>query len=398
MTDESTTPSSEESAAAATRTQTDDVIIPSLGLRDDVQVIESITSGEEEMPRVLFTRQRALVFGLFVLSALAFLYFVLPKITGLRDTWDRLGDGDPWWLGVALACEVLSFAGYVILFRTVFVRGHDRIDLRASYQITMAGLAATRLFAAAGAGGVALTAWALRRSGLEARVVACRMIAFLVLLYIVYLGALVIDGIGLRTGIFPGESPFAITVVPAIFGAVLIAIILALSFLPEDIERRLERSAQGSSRAARWFAKAVTIPASVASGVRTALAIVRSRNPGALGAVVWWAFDIAVLWACLNAFGDPPTVPVVVMAYFVGMLGNTLPLPGGIGGVDGGMIGALIALGVSSGLAVVGVLVYRIFSFWLPTVPGAIAYLQLRRTVQRWRNEPAQEAAVGVGV
>jgi uncharacterized protein (TIRG00374 family) len=139
---------------------------------------------------------------------------------------------------------------------------------------------------------------------------------------------------------------------------------------------------------ARWIARAVTVPASVASGVRTALAIVRSRNPGGLGAIAWWGFDIAVLWACLNAFGEPPTVPVVVMAYFVGMLGNTLPLPGGIGGVDGGMIGALIALGVSSGLAVVGVLVYRIFSFWLPTIPGAIAYLQLRRTVQRWRSEP----------
>jgi uncharacterized protein (TIRG00374 family) len=397
MTDESVTPGSEATrdARVASSTEADDVIVPSLGLRDDVQVLESLSSADEEMPRVLFTRQRALVFGLFVISALAFLYFVLPKITGLKDTWDRLGDGDPWWLGVAFACELLSFAGYVVLFRTVFIRGHDRIDWRASYQITMAGLAATRLFAAAGAGGVALTAWALRRSGLEARIVACRMIAFLVLLYIVYLGALVIDGIGLRTGLLPGSSPFAITVIPAIFGGVLIVVILALSFLPEDIERRLERSAQGSSRAARWIAKAVTVPASVASGVRTALAIVRSRNPGALGAIAWWGFDIAVLWACLNAFGEPPTVPVVVMAYFVGMLGNTLPLPGGIGGVDGGMIGALIALGVSSGLAVVAVLVYRIFSFWLPTIPGAIAYLQLRRTVQRWRREPAQTVAAG---
>jgi uncharacterized membrane protein YbhN (UPF0104 family) len=230
MTDERITPGVEETRdpAVATSTEADDVIVPSLGLRDDVQVIESLSSADEEMPRVLFTRRSALLFGLFVLSALAFLYFVLPKITGLRDTWDRLGDGDPWWLGVAFACELLSFAGYVVLFRTVFIRGHERIDWRASYQITMAGLAATRLFAAAGAGGVALTAWALRRSGLEARVVACRMIAFLTLLYIVYLGAMVIDGICLRTGLFPGEGPFAITIVPAIFAGALILIILAL--------------------------------------------------------------------------------------------------------------------------------------------------------------------------
>ena len=75
------------------------------------------------------------------------------------------------------------------------------------------------------------------------------------------------------------------------------------------------------------------------------------------------------------------------MAYFVGMLGNLLPLPGGVGGVDGGMIGALIAFGVDGGLAVVAVLTYRAFAFWLPTIPGAIAYFQLRRTVARWREE-----------
>jgi uncharacterized protein (TIRG00374 family) len=398
MSDETPTQSPDEEVRekrASTITHADDVIVPSLGVRDDFQVVDGVLGHDEEMPRVLFTRQRALVFGLFVLSALAFLYFVLPKIAGLSKTWDRLDDGDPWWLGVALGCEVLSFAGYVLLFRTVFVRGESRIDMRASYQITMAGLAATRLFAAAGAGGVALTAWALRRSGLEARIVACRMIAFLTLLYIVYMAALVIDGIGLRTGILPGSGPFAITVIPAIFGGSVIVVILALSFLPEDIERRLERRAQGPSRASPWMARAVTVPASVASGVRTALAIVRSRDPGGLGAIAWWGFDIAVLWSCFKAFGEPPPVPVVVMAYFVGMLGNTLPLPGGIGGVDGGMIGAFIAFDVSGGLAVVAVLVYRIFSFWLPTIPGAIAYLQLRRTVQRWRTEPAQTAAAG---
>jgi uncharacterized protein (TIRG00374 family) len=108
-----------------------------------------------------------------------------------------------------------------------------------------------------------------------------------------------------------------------------------------------------------------------------------------LGVVVWWGFDIAVLWACLHAFGLSPPKGVIIMSYFLGMLGNTLPLPGGIGGVDGGMIGALTAFGVSVEGAVVAVLAYRAFAFWLPTLPGAVAYLQLRKTVQRWREEPA---------
>ncbi len=84
---------------------------------------------------------------------------------------------------------------------------------------------------------------------------------------------------------------------------------------------------------------------------------------------------------------------MIVVAYFVGMLGNMLPLPGGIGGVDGGMIGAFAAFDVDFGYATVAVLTYRAFAFWLPTVPGAIAYLQLRRTVAGWAEERRSEDA-----
>jgi uncharacterized protein (TIRG00374 family) len=100
-----------------------------------------------------------------------------------------------------------------------------------------------------------------------------------------------------------------------------------------------------------------------------------------------------VLWACFNAFGVAPEPAVLVVAFFVGMLANTLPLPGGIGGVDGGMIGALIAFGVDPGLSVLAVLAYRGFAFWLPIVPGVLAYVGLRRTVARWEATPAPAAA-----
>ena len=136
----------------------------------------------------------------------------------------------------------------------------------------------------------------------------------------------------------------------------------------------------GTGRGARIMAKVVTIPASAATGVRMAIDLVRNREWGVLGAVAWWGFDIATLWACFHAYGpDPPPFAVIVLAYFVGMLGNALPLPGGIGGVDGGMIGAFAAFGVSSDYAISAVLTYRAFAFWLPTLPGAIAYFQLRR-------------------
>ena len=77
------------------------------------------------------------------------------------------------------------------------------------------------------------------------------------------------------------------------------------------------------------------------------------------------------------------------MGYYVGTLANALPLPGGVGGVEGGMIGAFLAFGVNGSLTVLAVLAYRTISYWLPTIPGVIAYVQLRHTVGRWRSQPA---------
>jgi uncharacterized membrane protein YbhN (UPF0104 family) len=344
-------------------------------------------AAEEEMPRVLLTRRQVIAFALFVLLGIGFLYFVLPNLAGVGTTVRHLEGGDRWWVAVGVVLEVLSFAGYVVLFRSVLVRGQPRVGWRESYQITMAGLAATRLFATAGAGGVALTAWALRRSGMEPRLVACRMVAFFVLLYVVYAGSLLIDGLGLGSGLFPGGGSFALTIVPAIVAVVLFAAAGAMALLPDDIERRLARLAPGTGRVAHLVARAATAPALAASGVRTAIEVIRSRDPRLLGALAWWGFDMSVLWAMFHAFGSAPPFTVIWMSYFLGTLGNLLPLPGGLGGVEGGMIGAFAAFGVDFNLALLAVLSYRAISFWLPTLPGAVAYLQLRRTVARWKDE-----------
>jgi putative heme transporter len=344
------------------------------------------TGNTEEMPRIRLTRRSLVASIVFVVSVVAFLYFVLPKLLGLRDTWNRLQHGNVWWLALGAVLEGLSFLGYVVLFRGVFIRGETRIGWRASYEITMAGLAATRLFASAGAGGIALTAWALRRSGMEPRVVACRMVAFMAILYAVFMGSLVFFGLGLYFGVFAGQASFALTVVPAIFGAGVIGLFLVVSLVPGDFDRLVARWTHGG-RIGRLIQRVAALPAAAASGVRTAIHLVRERDLSLLGGIGWWGFDLSVLWACFHAFGGAPPTAVIVMSYFIGQLGNVLPLPGGIGGVDGAMIGAFSAFGISPALAVVSVLAYRAFAFWLPTFPGAVAYLQLRRTVQHWRDD-----------
>jgi uncharacterized protein (TIRG00374 family) len=172
---------------------------------------------------------------------------------------------------------------------------------------------------------------------------------------------------------------------------------LAIALVPGDLERRLDRYKPANPRLARITRRLATGPASLSGGVRFAISKVRRPDAAMIGTLTWWGFNIAVLYAAFRAFGDAPPLAVLIMGYFVGLLGNLLPLPGGIGGVDGGMIGAFAAFGVDSGLALVAVLVYRLFAFWLPTIPGAIAYFQLRGIVHRWTAQRAGEKAANPG-
>ena len=330
--------------------------------------------------------RRKIVFGaLFITAALVGLYFLVPKLTGLNQTWGRLEKGDPVWLAVAAGFELVSIVGYAVLFRTVFARGVSRLSWRASIEIPLAGIAAIRLLAAAGAGGVAVTVWALRRAGMAPRVIACRLAANYSIQYSLYLLAMVVCGFGLWSGAFSGGGPTALTLIPAILSAVALVLGAAMGLVPGDFERRLEHLSHRSGRIGRLATRFATLPATLGSGVRTAIGLIRDRHWGLLGAVAYWAFDIACLGASFKAFGTVVPVAVLVMGYFLGTLGSLLPLPGGIGGVEGGMIGAFAAFGEPAGRAVIAVLAYRAISFWLPTLPGIGGYVTLRSTVRGWR-------------
>jgi uncharacterized protein (TIRG00374 family) len=350
-----------------------------------------ITDSHPVAPTGPITRRNMVFAVLFILAAVVGLYFLVPKLAGLNQTWGQLERGNPWWLAVAAGFEFLSVASYAVLFRTVFSRGHSRLSWRASIEIPLAGIAAIRLLAAAGAGGVAVTVWALRRAGMEPRVIACRIAATYSIQYSLYLLALVVFGLGLWAGVFAGQGPTALTLLPAILSAVALGLGAAMGLVPGDFERRLEHLSRRKGRIGRLAARFATLPATLGSGVRTALGLIRERRVGLLGAVGYWAFDIAVLGVCFRAFGTVVPVAVVVMGYFLGTLGSLLPLPGGIGGVEGGMIGAFAAFGVSPDRAVIAVLAYRAISFWLPTLPGVGGYVTLRSTVRTWRDADTEQ-------
>ena len=344
---------------------------------------------------LLSNRRELVTMGLVFVLAVTAIYFVFPMAVGLEDALERLGEATWYWIVVAVLFNVGAFAAYVALFRGILGgRTHDelhrRLDVKASYEITMAGLAATRLFSAAGAGGIVLTYWALRKAGMPRRRSACRMVAFLVLTYSVYLGALVLFGVLLRTGVLPGRAPVGGTIVPAAVAGGAIALLGLVALIPGDLERRLG-AVTGDGRAARIARRLATAPATLATGVRIALDYVGHPSRGALaiaGAVGFWAGNIGVLWASFEAFGGDVPFAVLVQGFFLGMAANLIPSPaGGVGSVDAGMIGAFVLFGVDKEIVFPAVLTYRVIAFWLPIPPGIVAYFQLRHTVAGWEEE-----------
>jgi uncharacterized protein (TIRG00374 family) len=279
-----------------------------------------------------------------------------------------------------VALEACSYAAYAWLVAALSAAGGVTLGIRRSLQITLAATAATRLLAAGGAGGIAVTSWALSRAGHGAAGAARQVSAQLVTTYGVFMAAVIGFGTALALA---GEEPL-LSAFPAILAALTVALFAVAIQAPDWIAGRL-------GTGSRWRRRLLAAPQAMADGTRFAVELLRRREPGLLGPVVWWAFDIATLWACFHAFGGSPPVAVVVVAYFVGQVGNTLPLPGGVGGVEGGLIGALVAFGVDGGLALVAVLAYRAFSFWLPTIPGIIAYLRLTQIVRGWGNEDDED-------
>jgi len=183
-------------------------------------------------------RHRRAVTGVFAaLVAVGFVYYVVPRIVGLGPTLKLLRRGDVWWLALGVLLEALSLLGETVLFRGVFRRPGNRIGWRASYQITMAGTAATKVVATAGAGGIALTVWALDGYGLSGTEVANGMVCFEILTYAVYMGAMAIAGFGLWFGLFTGSAPVGVTLVPAVVAVAVIVIVVSMLFVDEPAEK-----------------------------------------------------------------------------------------------------------------------------------------------------------------
>jgi uncharacterized membrane protein YbhN (UPF0104 family) len=302
------------------------------------------------------------VLGVLIVGAVV----ALPGLGELRD---RLSGADPALIVLALVLELGSCLAFVAAFRGVFSR---RLSWRFSYEVGMAEQAANVLLPTGGAGGLALGAWALRRIGMPAERIGRRTVAFFLLTSTVNFAAVVVAGAGLALGILPGEVSLAVAGVPALLAAVALA---AIALSPRLLG---DRQASADGRIARLLASGRGY---LSAGVRDALRLLASGRPLVIGgALGYMALDVLALAAVFAAFGGgAPELGTFILAYAVGQLGGLVPLPGGVGGTDGGLILVFGLLGTPVAVAAAAVIGYRLFQLGVPAILGIAAYARLRR-------------------
>jgi uncharacterized membrane protein YbhN (UPF0104 family) len=296
----------------------------------------------------------------------------ISALPGLGTLRERFTHADVWLIVLAGVFKLASALCNILAFRDVFC---PKLGWRFSYRLGMAEQATNVLLPTGGAGGLALGAWALRRGGMSAEHIARRSVAFFVItsapnfLCAAIVGPLlVVHGLSGRAPLWPTVALSAAAV-----GTIAVAVVMPV------LLRRMRPRRNDSG----MVLKLRSALSSLGDGIRdSGFLIASGRWRAIVGSIGYLAFDILAFAAAFAAFRGVPPVGPLVFGYVIGQLGGLIPLPGGVGGTDGGLIGAMVLYGVSLPRATAAVVVYRVFQLGIPAILGTIAFVQLRRSLQ----------------
>jgi uncharacterized protein (TIRG00374 family) len=315
--------------------------------------------------------RRRLVLLLVVVAGAAAVITLVPGLEGVRS---RFAHASWEWLLVGVVLKVFSGLAYVVVFRSVFC---PRMKWRMSAEIGLAELGANAVVPTGGVGGLALGVWALRRAGMDGARVARRSVSFFFLTSVPNVVGVIVIGLALALHLVSGRAGLDLTLAPAVVAAAAIV----LTILGGRWAARGGRRAAAKRGADARLTRALD---TLAGGVQESVLMLRRPGrwliPGLIG---YLAFDVMVLWATFNAFGATPPLAIIWIGYLIGELGGLIPVPGGIGGVDVGLVGMLVLYHVPVGAATAAVLAYRAIALWVPAAIGAGAFALLRRSLAR---------------
>jgi uncharacterized membrane protein YbhN (UPF0104 family) len=282
-------------------------------------------------------------------------------VPNLREVFARVSHARPGWVGAALALELASCVGYVATVRLVL----SRAPARAVRRLAWAEMAFGAVVPLGGAGSLAVGAWAMRAWGVSWKRIADRSAVLFLLTSAINAAVLAIAGIGFWLA-SPGSLSGSVQgLLPAAVGVASLALFLALPRGGARLAPR--RLAPGMRQLGDW--------------VRQTERVAFTPHWRLLGAIGYLVFDIAVLWSAMRAFGHAPPIAALVLGYQVGYLANLVPIPGGIGALDGGLLAALLLYGMPAAPTAAAVLLYHAIALWLPTLGGTIGFARLRTTL-----------------
>jgi uncharacterized membrane protein YbhN (UPF0104 family) len=292
---------------------------------------------------------------------------LLLAVPDLRKVLDQIGDLNPAWIAVAVGLEIASSASFVVIFRLFF----DSVPARTARQLAWTEMASGALLPGGGAGGLAVGGWLLHLNGMSLRRIVQRSSGLFFLTSALNVAVVASAGLLLVTGIAGGPHDLLLTGLPIVAAAGAAAAVLAV---PRLVQRRRD--------ADHWLSH-------LAAGIVDARRALTRPSWRLAGAAGWLGFDIAVLWATFRAVGHAPPAAALVLAYMIGYLANAIPVPAGIGVLDAGLAGTLVAYGANATTAAAAVLVYHAVALWVPGIGGSIAYGLLRgRLVAPERQSP----------
>jgi uncharacterized membrane protein YbhN (UPF0104 family) len=288
---------------------------------------------------------------------------LLLAVPGLKGVATTVSHMKLQWVVVAVVLEALSCASYVVAFLQVFDRAPFRVGARVALTEEAFGAAVSL----GGVGSLAVGGWLMVERGASAGRIAERSAVLFLYTSAINVVTLILAGLGLALGL-PGPSNPLLSVLPAAVGVVVLVLFL---LLPRYVDRIVRRLRPGRLH---------TVLTQTAISVRDTERLLFHPDWRIVGAFGYLWFDIAVLFACFAAAGHVPPLAPVVLAYQIGYLSNFIPVPGGIGVLDGSLIGMLVLYGVGGTVATAATLVYHAISLWVPAVWGTIAFTLLQKT------------------
>jgi uncharacterized membrane protein YbhN (UPF0104 family) len=301
--------------------------------------------------------------GLISTAVLAILLLGIGlAVPDLRGVLHRVTRAGPGWIVLAVALEVASCLGYVAIVRLVLHRGPAR-DVR---RLAWAEMAFGAVVPVGGAGGLAIGAWAMRMWGIGWSRIANRSAVIFLVTSGINAAVLVLAGLGVWAGIGSARTGVVHGLLPAAGAGLTVALFV---LLPRGLARRVP------GRRLR------AVLARLASWVHSAETTAFTPDWRLLGAVGYLLFDIAVLWACLKAVGVTAPVLALVAGYQIGYLANLIPIPGGLGVLEGGLLGALLLYGLPAAPTAAAVVIYHAIALWVPTLGGTYGFARLRQSV-----------------